>query len=135
MIKKIVLIGLLVCISFMVACSQEQEDNSLVSINNNTENIENSQGEIKNFHITARRYEFEPNTLTVNKGDIVVIEIVSLDVTHGFAIDEYGINEVIPAGKTTIVEFTADKSGKFNFYCSVYCGSGHTTMNGELLVE
>ena len=38
-------------------------------------------------------------------------------------------------GKTEIVEFVADKRGTFEFYCSVYCGEGHSEMEGTLIVN
>ena len=89
---------------------------------------------VKNFNMTAKMFEFNPNKIVVNKGDKVIISIKSLDVEHGFAIDDYGVNEKIPAEGTLTVEFTADKIGLFAFYCSVYCGPGHGAMRGELLV-
>ena len=91
--------------------------------------------EVKEFEMEARRFAFEPGTITVSKGDTVRLKITSSDVTHGFAIDEYDINEKLPSGQEVIVEFVADKAGTFDFYCSVYCGSGHREMDGVLVVE
>lgn len=96
---------------------------------------EASAPEVKEFEMTARRFAFEPGTITVSKGDTVRLKITSSDVTHGFTIDEYGIDENLPSGQEVIVEFVADKAGTFDFYCSVYCGSGHREMEGTLVVE
>ena len=41
----------------------------------------------------------------------------------------------IKPGKTTTVEFLADKQGEFTIFCSVFCGSGHPTMKGSLVVK
>ena len=90
---------------------------------------------VKEFDITAKQFEFIPSAIVVNKGDKLKLSINSADVTHGFSIPEYGINENINPGKTTIVEFTADKTGEFTFFCSVYCGTGHKSMKGKLIVE
>ena len=90
---------------------------------------------VKEFDITAKQFEFIPSVITVNKGDKVRLDVKSIDVTHGFSILEYGINENINPGKTTIIEFTADKTGEFAFFCSVYCGTGHSGMKGKLVVE
>lgn len=90
---------------------------------------------IREFSITAKQFEFIPSTIAVNKGDKVKLSINSADVTHGFSISEYGINENINPGKTTIVEFTADKAGEFTFFCSIYCGTGHKSMKGKLIVQ
>lgn len=90
---------------------------------------------VKEFNMTAKKYEFIPGTITVNRGDEVVINAVSLDVTHGFSIPEYNIVETISPGATKTIRFTADKAGQFTFSCSVYCGSGHSAMSGTLIVN
>jgi len=83
----------------------------------------------------ARKWEFEPSTITVKKGDKVKLLITSEDVKHGFKLTDFNINEDIEPGKTTTIEFTADKIGTFSFVCSVFCGSGHSNMEGKLIVE
>lgn len=90
---------------------------------------------VKEFNLTAKRFAFSPSTITVNKGDKVKIIINSLDVNHGFTIAEYDIHETIEPGKQTTVEFTADQVGTFSFYCSTFCGSGHSEMKGSLIVK
>ncbi len=90
---------------------------------------------VKEFSITAKRFEFNPNIITVNEGDKVKLMITSIDVTHGFAIDEYGVNVRLNPSQEEVVEFIADKSGEFIFYCSVPCGSGHSRMSGKLIVK
>ena len=90
---------------------------------------------VKEFEVTANNFSFEPATITVNKGDTVLLKITSLDVNHGFAISKFGVSEFIGAGKTVTVEFVASESGSYPFYCSVYCGSGHGEMKGALIVK
>jgi plastocyanin len=85
--------------------------------------------------ITARRFQFDPRTITVQKGQPVRLVITSADVDHGFKIEEFGIDQKIEARKTAIVEFTPDRAGRFEFRCSVVCGAGHDDMFGELVVE
>ena len=92
-------------------------------------------GQVKEFSITAKTFEFIPNEIIVNKGDHVILHIKSIDVMHGFAIAAYGINEQLNPGEEVKVEFMADKSGEFSFFCSVPCGSGHTGMQGKLIVK
>jgi len=94
-----------------------------------------STGEIKEFQITASQFSFEPNIITVNKGDTVKLKIKSVDVTHGFTINEFGVNEKLEPGKMIDVEFVAGKTGAFSFYCSIFCGNGHSGMRGELVVK
>jgi cytochrome c oxidase subunit 2 len=89
----------------------------------------------REFAITARRFEFSPSTITVNKGDKVKITITSTDVPHGFSIEEYGIDEKLNPNEPVVVEFIADKAGTFTYRCSVPCGAGHAAMSGTLIVR
>lgn len=92
------------------------------------------QAPLKEFTMTARQWEFSPSEIRVNKGDRVRISLTSEDVTHGFRLSEFGVDERLPPGQEIIVEFVADKAGTFPFSCSVPCGSGHGSMTGTLIV-
>lgn len=94
-----------------------------------------SDSGVKEFDMTARQWAFEPSIIRVKEGDRVRLNIKNEDVTHGFAIFEFNVNERLQPGKTTIVEFTADKKGEYTFFCSVQCGQGHRDMKGKLIVE
>jgi len=89
---------------------------------------------VKEFNIIAKRWDFTPGTITVQKGDNVKLSIESIDVRHGIAIPAFNINQQLNPGETTIIEFTADKEGSFRFFCSVLCGAGHSGMDGTLIV-
>lgn len=65
--------------------------------------------------VTARRFQFDPATITVPKGKPVKLVITSLDVSHGFAIKEFGIKETIEAKQSKTIEFTPDKAGRIPF--------------------
>jgi len=93
------------------------------------------QPQTQNFVISASKFEFSPSTITVNKGDIVNITVKSSDVDHGIAIPAFGVSKTIDAGGSATVKFVADKEGTFEFFCSVFCGSGHSTMTGKLIVK
>lgn len=90
---------------------------------------------VKTITVVAKRWSFEPAVITVKKGDRVRMLIESRDVTHGIKIPDFNINQNLVAGETTVVEFTADKAGSFGFFCSVFCGQGHGSMRGTLVVE
>lgn len=90
---------------------------------------------VKSFSIVAKNWVFEPATITVKKGDTVKLSIKSVDVDHGFALSAFNVNKPLKPGQTTTVEFVADKTGSFTFFCSVFCGSGHSGMRGTLVVE
>ncbi len=92
-------------------------------------------GETKSFDMTAKQWEFIPDTITVNRGDHVVLNIRSIDVAHGIGLPDFGVNSYLEPGTTTRVEFDADRSGTFSFFCSVQCGAGHSSMRGTLIVQ
>lgn len=96
---------------------------------------EASGAEAQSLTITARRWEFQPSTITVKKGTRVKLSITSVDVAHGFGLPEFGINQTIEPGKTAEVDFVADKVGEFPFSCTVFCGEGHGGMKGRFVVE
>ena len=93
------------------------------------------ESEVVEIDMTAKQWEFEPGTVTVKEGQKVKLNIKSVDVTHGFALPDFGVSQRLEPGKTEIVEFTADKKGTYTFFCNVACGSGHQSMKGTLVVE
>jgi cytochrome c oxidase subunit II len=96
-----------------------------------TEGIPAAQTEIK---VVAKRFRFEPAQITVRKGSRVRLVVTSIDVDHGIAINEFGIEKRVKKGATEIIEFSPNKAGKFVISCPVFCGDGHADMTGELVV-
>jgi cytochrome c oxidase subunit II len=89
----------------------------------------------KVIQVTAERFKFTPDTIHLKAGEPVVLEITSLDRKHGFAVPDLGIDETIEAGKTTRVRIVPPKVATYDFHCSVFCGSGHEEMSGQIVVE
>ncbi len=94
-----------------------------------------SASDVKEFTLTASDWEWDPNIITVRKGDHVRLRVTALDVPHGFAIPKLGVDEYLPPGEEEVIDFTPTMNGTFTFYCSVSCGSGHSHMRGKLVVE
>jgi cytochrome c oxidase subunit 2 len=84
--------------------------------------------------MSADQFAFDPPVLHVNQGDRVLITLQATDVVHGFYLDGYGIETRVEPGIAQQVEFTADKTGKYRYRCSVSCGALHPFMIGELVV-
>ena len=84
--------------------------------------------------VTAKKFEFSPSTIELKVGEPVVLEVTTLDRKHGMKSPELGIDAVIVPGKKTLVHLVPDKAGTFSFHCSVFCGSGHEDMAGEIVV-
>jgi polyferredoxin/plastocyanin len=85
--------------------------------------------------LKAKKFYYTPNIVKVQKGDNVTIRLISQDVHHGFYLDGYEIQTDAVPGRDGTLTFVADKSGKFNFRCSVTCGEFHPYMIGYLKVE
>ena len=84
--------------------------------------------------VTAKRYEYNPSTITVRKGTPIVLEFTSLDRLHGFNCPGLGIRTDIPPGKITQLRFVPQKTGAFPFHCDNFCGSGHEGMTGAIVI-
>lgn len=89
----------------------------------------------KTIEVIAKQWEFLPNSIRVKEGDYIRLEIESEDVKHSFALPDFNINEDINPGKTTVIEFLADKKRTYDFRCRVLCGQGHSQMKGQLIIE
>lgn len=96
---------------------------------------DSSANDIVEINMIAKQWVFEPDVITVNKGDTVNLHINSIDVDHGIGLATFGVDEKLEAGKVTDVEFVADKVGTFTFFCNVMCGQGHREMTGQLIVK
>jgi len=84
--------------------------------------------------ITAKKFEFTPNEITLKKGVPVVLELTTLDRLHGFNCPGLKIRSDIKPGTVNTVRFTPDKAGEFTFHCDTFCGSGHEMMHGKIIV-
>jgi cytochrome c oxidase subunit II len=85
-------------------------------------------------HLTARRFTYSPETIEVEEGVPVVLELTSLDRDHGFTVPELGLRIDVEPGKTARVRFVPEKAGTFLFHCDIFCGTGHEEMAGQIVV-
>lgn len=78
-----------------------------------------------------------PQEIRIPHGKEARILIRNIDtVTHGFTIPALNVSIAeLKAGETTIVIFTPDKRGTFQFMCTVWCSKRHLEMRGQLTVE
>ncbi|GAB4580556.1 MAG: Sec-dependent nitrous-oxide reductase [Anaerolineales bacterium] len=85
------------------------------------------------------RSHYTPEHVEVNAGDHVIWHMTSLettrDATHGFALSGYNINLSLEPGETQTIEFVANQTGSFTFYCTEFCSALHLEMLGYFLVK
>ncbi|MCA1825837.1 MAG: cupredoxin domain-containing protein [Myxococcales bacterium] len=85
--------------------------------------------------VTAERFKFTPSVIQLKVGVPVVLEITSTDRRHGFQVPDLKIDENIEPGKVTRIRVVPDKAGTWDFHCSIFCGSGHEEMAGQIVVS
>ena len=85
--------------------------------------------------VTAERFKFTPAVIQLKVGEPVVLELTALDRKHGFQVPDLKIDETIEPGKVTRVRIVPEKAATYDFHCSVFCGSGHEEMAGQIIVS
>lgn len=79
-----------------------------------------SQEAVKTIAVEAGSFYYKPAQLTVKKGEKIKLVLTAVDMMHDFNIDELGVKvPITKSGGTNSVEFVADKTGTFEYYCSV----------------
>jgi cytochrome c oxidase subunit II len=88
----------------------------------------------KVIEITARKYDFSPNQITLKKGQPVILRLLSTDRVHGFMSRPLKVDTDIRPGKATDVAITPVTAGNFTVICDHYCGTGHGNMKMKVAV-
>lgn len=100
-----------------------------------------SPGRLRIINMTAEQYKYTPDLITVDLGDIVVLRIWSTlnresgFGEHGFALNDWYINERLPEDTWTTIIFVADNPGEHYYWCSRDCGKDHPDMLGRIIIE
>src|ERR1700741_1343645 len=84
--------------------------------------------------ITAKRFEFSPNLITLARGETVKLQIKSEDVTHGLFVRPLGIDTEIVPGRVTELTVTPATAGTYRAICDHFCGAGHGGMKMTIIV-
>jgi len=92
-------------------------------------------GAVREFTINGGHYAFQPQTIEVNRNDLVKIAFTAQDIPHSFTIDEYRIVKRAGVGQTVTFEFRADRAGTFNYYCNLTQDEKCRNMKGRLVVK
>jgi plastocyanin len=88
----------------------------------------------RRIEVTGSSFKFDPDEIRVEDGEDVAIVLTSKDILHDFTIDELDAHVAADPGKTEEGGFTADKPGRYTFYCTV-AGHRDAGMEGTLVVE
>lgn len=94
-----------------------------------------STDSIKEFMVAGTPFKMDPAEIKVKQGDRVKITFKNEEGFHNLAIKDLNITtKNLQKGEQETIEFTADKTGTFQYNCSV---PTHTEkgMVGQLIVE
>jgi len=90
-----------------------------------------------NVYVVARQYLFQPGSsepIEVPAGEPVTFHVTTPDVTHGFNLAGTNVNSMVIPGQIAEFTVTFDETGEYGIVCHEYCGSGHHTMEGQVVV-
>ena len=85
--------------------------------------------------VIARTWNFLPNEIRVPVGAEITFIVTSADVIHGFEVARTRLNAMVIPGQITRLTYRFRARGEYLLICHEYCGVGHHTMGGKVVVE
>lgn len=95
--------------------------------------MRNSKYKLRAFRISIADNKFLPDTVIVEIGDAAHIDFIAVDKDYDIYQPEYGFKQTVKKGETGSVEFRADATGTYTFFC-VRCGGPSEGPRGYLMV-
>ncbi|MBI2817676.1 MAG: cytochrome c oxidase subunit II [Acidobacteria bacterium] len=80
-------------------------------------------------------WSFNPSEIHLPAGSEVTFVATSRDVVHGLFIPRTNVNVMVLPGQIARATARFDKPGTYLFICHEYCGAGHHTMAGQIIVD
>lgn len=84
-------------------------------------------------YMTALTYQWIP-VLRLRKGAEYTLHLSALDVNHGFSLFPLNVNFQVVPGYDYGLRVTPTEAGDFRIICNEFCGIGHHTMVGRVIV-
>ncbi len=85
--------------------------------------------------IVAQAWVFAPAEIRVPAGADVTFLATSVDVIHGFEVAGTRLNMMLIPGQVSRATYRFRERGEHLLVCHEYCGLGHHTMAGKVIVE
>lgn len=84
-------------------------------------------------YLAAMSFQWTP-ILRLERGKEYILHLSSLDVNHGFSLYPINVNFQVVPGYDYGLRVTPNASGDFRIICNEFCGIGHHTMVGRVIV-
>ena len=140
--KNIVMAALFLLVGVVFsACTSNTTQNASPTQESTSQSVDQtapstqSVSQSKEFTVKATNFAFDQKEIKVKKGDTVKINFVNSEGFHDWVVDEFSAKtKQLQSGQSETIEFVADKTGSFEYYCSV---GQHRQMGmvGKLIVE
>jgi len=78
--------------------------------------------------------EFDTLRVPAGEEQVIRLHVTSSDVWHNFGVTELRIKADSIPGQTSTEWFIADEPGTYTIECFELCGSGHSQMDGEIVI-
>lgn len=85
--------------------------------------------------VIGRAWSFEPAEIRVPVDTEILFTATTPDVLHGFNIEGTRLNMMLIPGQISRNSYIFDEPGEYLLICHEYCGLGHHTMGGRVIVE
>ena len=116
-----ILVALLLVASLLAACGGggSQGSGSTTSSAPSSSSTQSAGGQEQRIEVAGTDFAFNPNTLTVRRGQPVTIVFRNNGrVNHDLAIADFGVaTPVISPGQNATITFTPDRTGQFRIVC------------------
>ncbi|MFQ5432829.1 MAG: cytochrome C oxidase subunit II [Nitrospinota bacterium] len=82
----------------------------------------------------ASQFLWEP-VIKLKVNQTYRIHLSSVDMNHGFSITPINMNFQAVPGYDFVITLTPTTTGEYVIQCNEFCGIGHHTMTGKIIVE
>jgi len=85
-------------------------------------------------YMLGRMWQWYP-ILKLKQGATYTLHLSSVDLNHGFNLFPINVNFQVIPGYDYALKITPNIAGEFKVVCNEFCGIGHHTMVGKIIVE
>lgn len=85
-------------------------------------------------YMLTRNYDFGKFTLELQKGKTYQLKLAAKEMRHAIVIHELRLQNRIKVGEIKTIELIPKKAGTFDVICGEWCGIGHASMVGRIII-